>query len=148
MSSEMPDKDTPGLQEKLKAIGFEKTSFEPKTFNRFIVYIDGIPAYTIKRITLPAYSKDSGWNTYPIRMDLYTPLEANLEQTVANLVGEGSVKIQIKILDPHGEVVTTWDIVAADGKFTMDTLDWSDDGKPALIHLTFYAVTNVEISYP
>ena len=30
------------------------TAFEPKTQNRFIMYIDGIPAYLIKKIDRPS----------------------------------------------------------------------------------------------
>ena len=31
------------------------TSFEPKVQNRFIMYIDGIPAYLIKKASSPSF---------------------------------------------------------------------------------------------
>ena len=34
------------------------TAFEPKTANRFIMYIDGIPAYLVKAMTRPTLSID------------------------------------------------------------------------------------------
>ena len=34
------------------------TAFEPKTANRFIMYIDGIPAYLVKAMTRPTLAID------------------------------------------------------------------------------------------
>ena len=39
------------------------TAFEPKVANRFIMYIDGIPAYLIKKASAP------GFNTNEIKLD-------------------------------------------------------------------------------
>jgi hypothetical protein len=34
------------------------TAFEPKVQNRFIMYVDGIPAYTIKAISSVGFSQE------------------------------------------------------------------------------------------
>ena len=34
------------------------TAFEPKTANRFIMYMDGVPAYLIKSVTRPNLTID------------------------------------------------------------------------------------------
>ena len=34
------------------------TAFEPKTANRFIMYMDGVPAYLIKSVTRPNLNID------------------------------------------------------------------------------------------
>jgi len=76
------------------------TRFEPKTKNRFIMYIDGIPSYTIRRITRPSFTAEAKeiphintmhyvagrprWGT--IQCTLYDPIAPSAAQSVMEWV--------------------------------------------------------------
>ena len=74
------------------------TAFEPKVQNRFIMYIDGIPSYLIKKAASPQVSfgdiKLDHINVYrklkgkaewaDIAMDLYDPITPSGAQAVWN----------------------------------------------------------------
>ena len=76
------------------------TQFEPKTQNRFIMYVEGIPAYTIKAASRPSiefeevtldhinvkrYVKGKGeWQTLDITM--YDPIVPSAAQSIMEWV--------------------------------------------------------------
>ena len=141
------------------------TPFEPKTKNRFIMYIEGVPAYLIKtagrpqitfeeieldHINVKRYVKGKGaWETLEITM--YDPIVPSAAQAVMewcrlsyeSITGaqgyhENYVKdITIKLLGPAGDIIEQWT-----GKNAFITeanfndLDWSNTTDPADITLT------------
>ena len=117
------------------------TPFEPKLKNRFIMNIDGIPAYTIKTATRPQvtfdevelhhmnvrrYVKGKGaWQT--LQVTLYDPIVPSSAQAVMEWVrlAHESVTgrdgysdfykkdVNIKVLGPVGDVVEQWTLKGA-----------------------------------
>ena len=140
------------------------TPFEPKTQNRFIMYIEGVPAYLIKTTARPTitfeeieldhinvkrYVKGKGaWDT--LELTLYDPIVPSGAQAVMEWVrlhkesvtGRDGYSdfykkdITINVLGPVGDKVEEWTL-----KGTMiqsadfGTLDWSAN-EPAEITLT------------
>ena len=112
------------------------TPFEPKTQNRFVFNIDGIPAYTIKagnrptitfeevalsHLNVKRYVKGRGeWQTLDIT--LYDPIVPSAAQAVMEWVrlhhesvtGRAGYRdfykkeIKLQILGPVGDVVSEW----------------------------------------
>ena len=112
------------------------TPFEPKVANRFIMYIEGIPAYTIKttdrptitfeeivleHINVKRYVKGKGeWG--PVAITLYDPIVPSAAQAVMEWVrlSHESVTgrdgysdfykkdITIEVLGPVGDKVEEW----------------------------------------
>jgi RNA polymerase sigma factor (sigma-70 family) len=117
------------------------TAFEPKVQNRFIMYIDGIPSYLIKKAASPQVSfgdiKLDHINVYrkltgkaewaDIAMDLYDPITPSGAQAVMEWVrlGHESVTgrdgysdfykkdITFNGLGPVGDIVNEWVIKGA-----------------------------------
>ena len=117
------------------------TAFEPKVQNRFILYVDGIPSYTIKAVS--AVSFDSGEiilnhiNVYrkikgkvrwaDLTLTLFDPITPSGAQAVMEWVrlGHESVTgrdgysdfykkdLTIDILGPVGDIVSEWVIKGA-----------------------------------
>ena len=117
------------------------TPFEPKTKNRFIMYIEGIPAYLIKTANRPSiqfeeivldhinvkrYIKGKGaWQ--PIEVTLYDPVVPSGAQSVMEWVrlSHESVTgrdgysdfykkdVTFNVLDPVGAVVEEWELKGA-----------------------------------
>jgi hypothetical protein len=117
------------------------TAFEPKVKNRFIMYVDGIPSYTIKKIgavgvTMDAitlnhinvYRKIKGkakWD--PIEMTLFDPITPSGAQAVMEWVrlhhesvtGRDGYSdfykkdVTINVLGPVGDIVSEWIIKGA-----------------------------------
>ena len=137
------------------------TAFEPKVQNRFIMYIDGIPAYLIKSATAPGfeageiildhinvYRKVKGkvrWND--MTLELYDPVTPSGAQSVmewARLAHESVTgrdgysdfykkSITLDILGPVGDVVGEWIINGAYVKTaTFGDYDWSADAAISL----------------
>lgn len=130
------------------------TAFEPKVSNRFIMYIDGIPAYLIKKAQAPGF--DAGEiildhiNVYrkvkgkvrwkDMNLELYDPITPSGAQAVmewARLAHESVTgrdgysdfykkDITLNILGPVGDVVGEWIVKGAYCK-TADfgEYDWS-----------------------
>ena len=132
------------------------TAFEPKVANRFIMYIDGIPAYLIKSAAAPGfeagevildhinvYRKIKGkvrWND--MQLSLYDPVTPSGAQAVMEWVrlSHESVTgrdgysdfykkdISLNTLGPVGDIVGEWIIK---GAFIKDSnfgeYDWSED---------------------
>ena len=140
------------------------TAFEPKLQNRFIMLIDGIPSYLIKKTQRPTIQfnnitldhintkrkiKGKGtWN--PISMDLYDPITPSGAQAVMEWVrlSHESVtgrdgysdfykkELTIQTLGPVGDVVEEWKLKGAYcSQANFGDMDWSSD-TPANISLT------------
>jgi len=143
------------------------TSFEPKVKNRFIVYVDGLPAYAIKTAARPSitfeeivldhmnvkrYVKGKGeWE--PIELTLYDPIAPSAAQSVMEWVrlSHESVTgrdgysdfykkdITINVFGPVGDKVEEWT-----GKgcwiqsANFNDLDWTSSD-PTEISLTLRA---------
>ena len=112
------------------------TAFEPKLQNRFLMDIEGIPAYLIKKVSRPNYTANtvvldhinikrrikgkSSWEA--ISCDLYDPVTPSGAQAVMEWVrlGHESVTgrdgysdfykkdIRIQTLGPVGDIVEEW----------------------------------------
>ena len=140
------------------------TQFEPKTQNRFIMYIEGIPAYTIKAASRPTiefeevtldhinvkrYVKGKGeWST--IDITLYDPVVPSGAQAVMEWVrlSHESVTgrdgysdmykkdVTFNLLGPVGDVVEEWVLKGA----YIETANFGDldyaSSDPAEITLT------------
>ena len=141
------------------------TAFEPKLQNRFIMLIDGIPSYLIKKTARPSIQftnivldhinvkrKIKGkvnWN--PIQMELYDPVTPSGAQAVMEWVrlSHESVTgrdgysdfykkdINIQTLGPVGDVVEEWKLKGAYCQTAnFGDADWAADGAPMNIQLT------------
>jgi len=140
------------------------TAFEPKLQNRFIMEIDGIPAYLIKSLNRPTISfnnitldhinvkrKIKGKGTWePITCELYDPVTPSGAQSVMEWVrlSHESVtgrdgysdfykkNIQIRTLGPVGDVVEEWILKGAYcANANFGPMDWTSDA-PANISMT------------
>ena len=140
------------------------TAFEPKLQNRFIMFIDGIPAYLIKSIQRPNITfgevvldhintkrkikGKANWEN--ITCDLYDPVTPSGAQAVMEWVrlGHESVTgrdgysdfykkdIRINTLGPVGDVVEEWILKGAYCQNTnFGDMDWTSD-TPANINMT------------
>jgi hypothetical protein len=117
------------------------TPFEPKTKNRFIMYIEGIPAFTIKamnrltiqfdevvleHINVKRYVKGKGaWQ--PLEITLYDPIVPSASQAVMEWVREHHESvtgrqgysdfykkdITFNLLGPVGDIVEEWTLKGA-----------------------------------
>ena len=141
------------------------TAFEPKVQNRFILYVDGIPAYLIKKATAPGfeaneiildhinvYRKIKGkvrWND--MTLELYDPIAPSGTQAVmewARLAHESVTgrdgysdfykkDLRMNILGPVGDVVGEWIIKGAFVKSAnFGEYDWSSGEAAANITMT------------
>jgi hypothetical protein len=132
------------------------TAFEPKVQNRFIMYIDGIPSFLVRKVTAPGF--DAGeiildhinvyrvvkgkirWND--MNMELYDPIAPSGAQAVmewAHLAHEEVTgrdgysdfykkDITLNILGPAGDIVGEWIIKGAYVKTaTFGEYDWGSD---------------------
>ena len=140
------------------------TAFEPKLQNRFIMYIDGIPAFLVKKIGRPNVSFNdvtldhinvkrklkgkADWQD--ITADLYDPVTPSGAQAVMEWVrlsheavtGRDGYsdfykkQIHIKTLGPVGDVVEEWILKGAYVQnATFGDMDWTSD-TPVNISLT------------
>ena len=140
------------------------TAFEPKLQNRFIMFIDGIPAYLIKKISRPQITfgevvldhinvkrkikGKANWEN--ITCDLYDPVTPSGAQAVMEWVrlSHESVTgrdgysdfykkdIRINTLGPVGDVVEEWILKGAYCQnVTFGDMDWTSD-TPANINMT------------
>ena len=126
------------------------TPFEPKTQNRFIMYIEGIPAFTFKAMNRPSiqfdevilehinvkrYVKGKGaWQ--PLEITLYDPGVPSAAQSVMEWVREHHESvtgrqgysdfykrdITFNLLGPVGDIVEEWTLkeLTLDAIWTMD----------------------------
>ena len=132
------------------------TAFEPKLQNRFLMDIEGIPAYLIKKISRPNITFNevvldhintkrklkgkANWE--PITCDLYDPVTPSGAQAVMEWVrlSHESVtgrdgysdfykkEIRIHTLGPVGDVVEEWILKGAYCQAaTFGDMDWTSD---------------------
>ena len=132
------------------------TAFEPQVQNRFIMYIDGIPAYLIKKASAPqlvageivldhnnVYLKVKGkvrWQD--MTLELYNPITPSGAQAVMEWVrlSHESVTgrdgysdfykkdLTLDILGPVGDIVSEWVVKGAYVKSAnFGDYDWSND---------------------
>lgn len=117
------------------------TAFEPKQQNRFIMYVDGIPSYTIKAISAVTLTQDeivlnhinilrkvkgkSKWSN--VTMTLFDPITPSGAQSVMEWVrlhhesvtGRDGYSdfykkdLTVNILGPVGDIVSEWIIKGA-----------------------------------
>ena len=142
------------------------SSFEPKVQNRFIMYLDGIPSFLIKKTDRPKISGDakvldhiniqrkyrgkSKWSD--IAIELYDPIVPSGAQAVMewirlhheSVTGRDGYAdfykkdVTINVLGPVGDKVEEWTLKGAfiSGETNFGTLDWSNDGEFIPIALT------------
>jgi len=132
------------------------TAFEPKVQNRFLMYIQGVPSYLVKKVTAPSF--DAGEvvldhiNVYrkvkgkvrwqDMNIELYDPVTPSGAQAVmewARLAHESVTgrdgysdfykkDLRFDILGPVGDVVGEWIIKGAYVKTAaFGDYDWSQD---------------------
>jgi len=133
------------------------TPFEPKVAFRFLLSIDGIPAYLMKASSMPNLDNGeividyintdfkvkgkSRWQD--ITVTLYDPVDPSGATAVHDWIkihhdsesgedgfafDEYKKDITIEALDPHGSPVETWDIKGAFiGASNWGDMDWSTD---------------------
>ena len=140
------------------------TAYEPKLQNRFIFYIDGIPAYLVKSADKPKYSAEevvldhinvkrkikgkADWQD--ITAELYDPVTPSGAQAVMEWVrlSHESVTgrdgysdfykkdIRFNALGPVGDVVEEWILKGAYCQnANFGSMDWTSDS-PANISMT------------
>ena len=141
------------------------TPFEPKTKNRFVMYIDGIPSYFVKTMNRPQITfeevelnhinvkrwiKGKGvWE--PLELTLYDPIVPSGAQAVMEWVRLSHESVTgrngyadfykkdctINILGPVGDKVEEWTLK---GAFIVDAdfgeITWENDAEAALITMT------------
>ena len=135
------------------------TAFEPKTQHRFIMYLDGVPSFMIKKVDRPKVSSERKtldhinlqryykgktiWQ--PITMELYDPIVPSGAQAVMewlrlsheSVTGRDGYMdfykkdITVNVLGPVGDKVEEWTLK---GAFPTDldfqNLDWTNTGDP------------------
>tara|TARA_B100000287_G_scaffold239106_1_gene224872 strand:- start:1752 stop:2237 length:486 start_codon:yes stop_codon:yes gene_type:complete len=140
------------------------TAFEPKLQNRFLMDIEGVPAYLIKKISRPSVSFNevvldhinvkrklkgkANWEN--ITCDLYDPVTPSGAQAVMEWIrlSHESVtgrdgysdfykkNINIRTLGPVGDVVEEWILKGAFvSNANFGDMDWTSD-TPANISIT------------
>lgn len=141
------------------------TNFEPKVKNRFILYVDGIPSFIIKKVNRPKltqakkeldhiniksyYKGKSTWDE--VTMELYDPIVPSGAQAVMEWVrlhhesvtGRDGYQdfykkdITINVLGPVGDKVEEWTLKNAFiTSADFTDMDWSDDGAAQMITLS------------
>jgi len=139
--------------------------FEPMVKNRFIMYVDGIPSFIIKKVTRPnlkqeakaidhinlqRYTKGKSiWG--PMAMTLYEPIVPSGAQAVMEWVRlhhesvtgrDGYAEfykkdIILNGLGPVGDKVQEWILKGCQiTDFAFGDFDWSDTGTPIEFSLT------------
>ena len=141
------------------------TAFEPKQTNRFILYMDGVPAYLVKgvgavsltqnavalnHINIQRYVKGKTiWNT--IQFTMYESITPSGAQAVMEWVrlGHESVTgrdgysdfykkdITFNVLGPVGDIVSEWIVKGAViTEVNFGDYNWDDDGTPVNVQVT------------
>jgi hypothetical protein len=132
------------------------TAFEPQVQNRFIMYIEGIPAYIIKKAQAPGfdegeiildhinvYRKIAGKRRWDdISMELFSPITPSGAQSVMewcrlrqeSVTGRAGYSdfykkdLRLEILGPVGDIVGEWILKGAYAKSSkFGDFDWASD---------------------
>ena len=141
------------------------TAYEPKTVNRFIMYLDGIPSFLIRKTDRPKivserkaldhinlqryYKGKSIWQE--VAMELYDAIVPSGAQAVMEWIrlSHESVtgrdgymdfykkNITINVVGPVGDKVEEWTLV---GAFVTNgdfqLVDWTNTGDPLSVNIT------------
>lgn len=114
------------------------TMFEPRTPNRFLVYIEDektkklvVETFLIKYIDRPRYSlrvdKKKHW--YPIRIRFYESIVPT--NVYFRLLKAGVFTVTVNELGPVGDVIGVWVLPQCRfNNLAPEALDWSSEGKP------------------
>lgn len=132
------------------------TAFEPKMTNRFILYMDGIPSYLVKKVARPTLTQEAkpidhinvqryvkGKSTWgKMSLTLYDPIVPSGAQAVMEWVRlhhesvtgrDGYLEfykkdLTLNILGPVGDKVEEWIIKGAQiTSANFGDMDWSQD---------------------
>jgi len=137
--------------------------FEPKTQNRFVMYIDGIPAYLVRKASRPALAQAevtlkhinverylkgrSSWQAMS-GVEIYDPIVPSAAQAVMEWVRlhhesvtgrDGYAAfykkdIVFNMLDPVGAKVEEWKLFGAQLiNIDFGEINWEDDHTPVLV---------------
>jgi len=140
------------------------TAFEPKLKNRFLLLIEGVPSYIVKKVARPSVNSDpiklphintvrfvkgvSVWQ--PMEMTLYDPIVPSGAQAVMEWVRlhhesvtgrDGYAEfykkdLTLQVLGPVGDKVEEWIIKGAQiTRATFGDLEWSDTSDNVAIEL-------------
>jgi len=132
------------------------TAFEPVMKNRFVLYIDGVPSYLIKKVNRPTFTQEakvidhinlqryvkgkSKWGT--IQMELYEAIVPSASQAVMEWVRlhhesvtgrDGYLEfykkdLTLSVLGPLGDKVQEWLIKGAQiTEVNFGEMDWATD---------------------
>ena len=141
------------------------TTFEPKVKNRYLMYIDGIPAFMINKVDPPKFADAvktvDHINTYfnirgkrkweNVNITLYDPVTPSGAQACMDWARLGyeavsgrsgysdwyKKDVTLDILGPVGDIVSEWIYKGAFvANMSPEGLEWSNDGDPANIQLT------------
>ena len=133
--------------------------FEPKVANRFIMYIDGIPAYLIRKASRPAINNNEVVIKH-INVERYDPIVPSAAQAVMEWVRlhhesvtgrDGYADfykkdITFNVLDPVGAKVEEWKLFGAFVTMAnFGDISYEEDGTPLLCTIDIrydYAVLN------
>ncbi len=141
------------------------TAYEPKVQNRFILYIDGIPSFLVRKTDRPKvvserkaldhinvqryYKGKSIWQE--VTMELYDAIVPSGAQAVMEWIrlSHESVtgrdgymdfykkNVTINVLGPVGDKVEEWTLI---GAFVTNgdfqSLDWTNTGDPLSVNIT------------
>ena len=141
------------------------TAFEPKQSNRFVMYMDGIPSYLIRKVNRPTYTATpvdikhinvqrsvkgrSVWGD--ISLELYDPIVPSGAQAVMEWVRlhhesvtgrDGYADfykkdVTINVLGPVGDKVEEWTLKGAlISEANFGEMSWENDGDAMVIALT------------
>lgn len=138
--------------------------FQPKVKNRFIVYVDGLPSFLVKKIDRPKWRGDRialdhiniqryvmGKVTWEeISMDLYDPITPSATQAVfewfrlahESVTGRAGYAdfykkdMTINEIGPVGDKISEWTLIGAfPTSFNGGDLDWSTQD-PVIVSVT------------
>ncbi len=141
------------------------TAFEPKVKNRFLMLIEGVPSYIIKKVSRPEIRQDTikvphintvrfvkGMSVWQeMTLQLYDPVVPSGAQAVMEWVRlhhesvtgrDGYAEfykkdLTIQVLGPVGDKVEEWIIKGAQiTRATFGDLEWSDTSDNVTIELT------------
>ena len=135
--------------------------FEPKVQNRFLMYIDGIPSYLIKKTDRPKWTQERKTIDYinlqwfykgktkwdEITIEIYDAIVPSGTQTIfewfrlshESVTGRDGYAdfykkdITLNALGPVGDVVEEWTLKGAfPTTYDGGTADWANDGDPMI----------------
>lgn len=116
-------------------------SLEPKRKFRWVVQIEGIPSFVVKRAQRPtAYRGTDGAVSYgPLHIVAYDPISPSVSETVWDWFSTGEKRDgMITLLNPKGEVLERWRFKELNMTYlNLGDLDYSSSD-PIEIEMQFY----------